>query len=97
LVTCLWVFFRSQTIEEAFSMFSFLFHPAGQSALNVEAYVLWCLGGFIVFDSLLYNTRFDAWTASKPVYLRWPIYLTLLFCIIVFSGVENFPFIYFQF
>jgi len=52
---------------------------------------------FILSDIVLYNTRFDKWCGTKPLLIRWGIYIVLIFSILVFSGVENFPFIYFQF
>lgn len=48
-------------------------------------------------DMILYNSRFDKWIGGVPCVFRWVIYAVLLFGIIVFAGVENFPFIYFQF
>jgi hypothetical protein len=52
---------------------------------------------FIASDILLYNKRFDSWVGGMPYLLRWVIYGVLIFGIIVFAGVENYPFIYFQF
>jgi hypothetical protein len=52
---------------------------------------------FLISDLLLYNRRFDTWLDGVPYVGRWLIYGILLLGIIVFAGVENFPFIYFQF
>ncbi|PID91935.1 MAG: membrane-bound O-acyltransferase family protein [Bacteroidetes bacterium] len=99
LVTLIWVFFRSQSFEQAIHIFGLLIHPPTEvvSALNI-APALWIfLGLFIASDFILYNKRFDEWTGDRPAWLRWLIYSILLFAILVFAGVENFPFIYFQF
>lgn len=99
LVTILWVFFRSQSFEGAISIFKLLFQegPANPQILLIPLSTWIFLLIFIVSDLLLYNKRFDSWVGGMPYLLRWGIYGVLLFGIIVFAGVENFPFIYFQF
>ena len=52
---------------------------------------------FLISDLMFYNTRFDKWIVEKPYIVRWSIYGILLFGVIVFAGVEDAPFIYFQF
>jgi len=99
LVTLLWVFFRSQSFEDAISIFKLLFQngPASPQQLLIPLSTWIFLLLFITSDVLLYNKRFDSWVAGRPYVLRWMIYGILLFGILVFAGVENFPFIYFQF
>ena len=99
LVTLLWVFFRSQSFEDAISIFKLLFQngPVSPQQLLIPLSTWIFLLLFITSDVLLYNKRFDSWVAGRPYVLRWMIYGILLFGILVFAGVENFPFIYFQF
>lgn len=99
LVTFIWVFFRSQNLNEAIAILKFIFTGTEQinQALLVPGYVWFWLITFIVSDVLLYNKRFDFWLADLPLVGRWLIYGVLIFSIIVYAGVENFPFIYFQF
>ncbi len=99
LVSILWVFFRSQSFEGAISIFKLLFQdgPANPQYLLIPLSTWIFLMLFIVSDILLYNKRFDSWVGRLPYLLRWVIYGVLIFGIIVFAGVENFPFIYFQF
>jgi len=99
LVTLLWVFFRSQGIEQAFQIFRLMFHPgaAGSQSLAIPLSTWIFLLIFISSDLVLYNKRFDTWIGDIPYLIRWLIYGLLLFGIIIFAGVENFPFIYFQF
>jgi alginate O-acetyltransferase complex protein AlgI len=99
LVTLLWVFFRSQSFEDAISIFKLLFQngPASPQQLLIPLSTWIFLLLFITSDVLLYNKRFDSWVAGRLYVLRWMIYGILLFGILVFAGVENFPFIYFQF
>lgn len=99
LVTILWVFFRSQSFEGAISLFGRLFQnaPLDPRALLIPLSTWVFLLLFIISDILLYNKRFDSWVGGMPYLFRWCIYGVLLFGIIAFAGVENFPFIYFQF
>ncbi len=99
LVTLLWVFFRSQSFDGATGMFKLLFSkgPPDPAPLLIPASTWIFLLVFICSDLFLYNRRFDHWADTLPLWLRWAVYAVLLFGIIAFAGVENFPFIYFQF
>lgn len=98
-VTVIWVFFRSQSFGDAIDMLSMLFSniDVQEASLAVPKFVWVFLILFIGSDILLYNKRFDGWVNQFSMFARWTIYSILLFSIIVFAGVENFPFIYFQF
>lgn len=99
LVSLIWVFFRSQSIHEAFDLFSHLIHNVNQNAavLNVPYSIWTLLLVFIITDSLQYNSRYDHWIASKHMGIRWATYGFFIFSILVLSGVEDYQFIYFQF
>ena len=99
LVTFIWVFFRSRNFSDAINIFKLLFENTNVSVsqLDIPIYVWLFLGIFILSDIILYNNRFDSWIAKLSLAKRWTIYGILIFSIIVFAGVENFPFIYFQF
>ncbi len=99
LVTIIWVFFRSQNFDAAISIFSYIGNNMGLegAALTIPVFVWVFMALFIISDILLYNKRFDNWVGSIPLLARWHIYAVLIFSIIVYAGVENFPFIYFQF
>jgi alginate O-acetyltransferase complex protein AlgI len=93
-----WIFFRSQSIHDALRIMKLtLTNYKLDNYLKIETYVWFFLLIFIVADILLYNKRFDKWIDKKPFPLRWIAYAVLIFAIIVFAGVEDFPFIYFQF
>jgi D-alanyl-lipoteichoic acid acyltransferase DltB (MBOAT superfamily) len=98
-VTLIWVFFRSQSFTEAMQIFSSIFRNWDLAqAKELVPMVTWImLGIFILSDLLLYNSRFDRWVGSKHLATRWTVYSLMIFCVIAFSGVENFTFIYFQF
>ncbi len=99
LVTILWVFFRSQSFGDAMHIFKLIVQNAPsdpqQLLIPLSTWIFLLL--FIVSDVFLYKRRFDSWVAGMHFLLRWAIYGVLLFGIIAFAGVENFPFIYFQF
>jgi D-alanyl-lipoteichoic acid acyltransferase DltB (MBOAT superfamily) len=99
LVTFIWVFFRSQSFDDAINIFRLLFENYGiaTESLSIPLSTLIFLGVFVLSDIVLYNKRFDTWTAGLSGIFRWGIYGFLIFAILVFAGVENFPFIYFQF
>lgn len=99
LVAFIFVFFRSGSINESSAIFRQILQPvAGASFLPVSA--LLCANLAIVFfielfahKQLSYSTFISA--NSRPV--NTVLFLYLLFAILVFSGVDNLPFIYFQF
>jgi len=98
-VTLLWVFFRSQGADQAIRIFRLMLSPgvAGSQSLVIPLSTWIFLLTFISSDLVLYNKRFDTWIGGMPYLFRWLVYGVLLFGIIIFAGVENFPFIYFQF
>ncbi|MCR5014668.1 MAG: hypothetical protein K6A28_07855 [Bacteroidales bacterium] len=98
LVTLFWVLFRSTDFANMKAVFHAAFSQFGEGRHLVVDPKLWgFLGLFILSDLLLKDQRFDRWCDDKPLVLRWVILAVLVFCTIVFSSVNNFPFIYFQF
>jgi D-alanyl-lipoteichoic acid acyltransferase DltB (MBOAT superfamily) len=98
-VTLIWVFFRSQSFDDALNIFRLMITNTSVNAVDyhIPHITLLMLFVFIVSDILLYNKRFDSWVGKMNMPFRWAIYTALIFSVIVFSGVDNFPFIYFQF
>ncbi|MFP4664224.1 MAG: MBOAT family O-acyltransferase [Bacteroidales bacterium] len=99
IVTFAWIFFRSQSIDDAFGMIKRL---GGQSpdqaeSLDIKLYVWIFLGFFILSDVLLYNKRFDKMLDKYHIIMRWIIYAILIWAVIVYAGIAKNPFIYFQF
>lgn len=98
IVTIAWVFFRSSDLLDVGYLFESLQNNMDfYSHLFIHPLTWVFLGVLIVSDFILYNKRFDTWCEEQHILVRWTIYLGLLFSIIVFAGVEEFPFIYFQF
>lgn len=98
LVTLFWSLFRATSFKNISDIFTSLFQNFGvEQHLDINPEIWIFLGLFILVDLLIYNTRFDNWCEKQPAVLRWIIYIILIFMIIVYSSVNNFPFIYFQF
>lgn len=97
-VSLLWVVFRSQNIYLVKDIFASLVHNRHLiDNLLIESKVWFFLILFVLADLALYNKRFDTVCGNLKPWFRWSIYSIMIFCIIAFSGVENYPFIYFQF
>ncbi len=99
LVTLIWVFFRSQSLGEALHMLQLPFRKGvvATEQLHIPLFVWIFLLFFILSDIYLYSRRLDLRLDKWPLVLRWSLYSVLCYAIIVFSGLEDFPFIYFQF
>lgn len=99
LVTFIWIFFRAADFAAAKKIISGIFQPAPANAAELD-FKYWILIPIIVFfllEVVLVKKRFDTWLEKRPVYLRWNFYATLIFCILLFSGIKAYEFIYFKF
>lgn len=98
VVTIAWVFFRSQSLDEAQLVFTSLWENSGiVDSFHVKPQVWILVIGFVLFDFVLRKTRFDLWAEEKPLVLRWFFYALLLFSVMALGGITHHPFIYFQF
>ena len=97
IVTLLWSVFRAPSFDALGNLYSAMFQGGGSEHLHAAPQVWIALAAFIILDIVLRNTRFDRWCSRLPMALRWGIYTVMIFSIIVFSSVEQYPFIYFQF
>lgn len=98
MVTLFWVFFRATDFANIKAVFAGAFSQFGAGKqLSVDPKLWIFLALFILSDIVLKDRRFDRWCSKVPVVPRWLLYAVLVFCTIVFSSVNNFPFIYFQF
>lgn len=97
-VTLFWVLFRATDFHHIQAIFTAAFTQFGEGQQLAIDPKLWAfLALFIVSDFVLKDRRFDRWCDQVPLVPRWILYAVLVFCTIVFSSVNNFPFIYFQF
>ena len=97
LVTLLWSVFRAPSFGTLAALYSSLVTGCGTEHLEVGPVVVVALLAFVSLDVATRNSRFDMWCAKISAPMRWSVYAIMLFAIIVFSSVEQYPFIYFQF
>jgi D-alanyl-lipoteichoic acid acyltransferase DltB (MBOAT superfamily) len=98
IVSFIWILFRSPDLSQVKVILKALLNNSSLvDNFHVEPRVWLFLGLFIIIDVLLFNTRFDFWCSKRSTIVRWAIYSLMIFMVIVFSSVNNFPFIYFQF
>ena len=98
IVTLLWSVFRATSFANLHDVFSAWIHNSSvASQLHVNAITWIALAAFIVIDLILKQNRFDKWCGEQHPYIRWILYAVMIFSIIVFSSVQHYPFIYFQF
>ncbi|HEY9125135.1 MAG TPA: MBOAT family O-acyltransferase [Bacteroidales bacterium] len=98
IATFLWVFFRSENMEKVKLLAKSIKHNFSlNNSLNVPHLVWALLIVFLVFEIMFYNHRFDKWCEKRDPIIKWSVYIILISSIIMFAGIEDIPFIYFQF
>lgn len=98
IVTFIWILFRANDIQQVSTILHSLvenYDINDNFSVDIRTWLLLAL--FIFMDVKLFNTRFDFWCTTRPAIFRWTLYTAMIFLIIVYSSVNNFPFIYFQF
>lgn len=98
LVSLIWVFFRAESMEKVVQIFRGLVYNLNVTDELKIPYNVWILLLlFMSFDALFYRTRVDQLLEKKVFAVRWVVYAIWLFAITTLAGIENVPFIYFQF
>ncbi len=99
VVVIIWVFFRAKDLTNSLEILkqSMSYGFEANKHLEVSWIPLSMLGIFILLEIAIINSRFDNWLVSKQISIRWAIYSVLIVCLLLFSGIKSFPFIYFQF
>lgn len=95
-VSIAWVFFRAASFNDAL----LLLKQLGTSNGNMPALYWQQIGGMILivlFDLMLRGQRIDVYLSSRPEWIRWVVYTVLFAALLVLSGGDEQPFIYFQF
>lgn len=98
IVSFIWILFRATDLNQVKVICKSIIsniHLTDNFSVDFKVWLFF--GLFILLDLLLFNTRFDFWCKNRSPYVRWSLYTVMIFMIIVFSNVSNFPFIYFQF
>lgn len=106
LVWFSWIFFRANSISDAFLIIRNLFtafDPATLltvSGFTFQHFILSVLSIVILLGAELFQRNHDirGWLSQRPVMLRWAFYYGLIMFILLFGAYDNAnEFIYFQF
>jgi D-alanyl-lipoteichoic acid acyltransferase DltB (MBOAT superfamily) len=105
LVAFGWIFFRANTISDAFYIIKNLFVSSSLTFNKVfilserREFVVAILAIlFMEFIHLIQErVRIRQFLDDKPIVLRWVLYYAIIFAILIFGVYEEVPFIYFQF
>ena len=111
LLVCLaWVFFRAQTVMEAWYILTHLFTGWNSLVFEHNTQGLYILGSYRFFMTSLIliaimegvhilqkNNSITDMLNQKPIWVRWPIYYILVISILLLGNFNNQEFIYFQF
>lgn len=97
-VSFIWILFRATNLHQVKTISKSIIRNINlKDDFTVDPKIWVLLGLFVTLDAILLNNRFDLWCNKRNSLIRWSIYSMLIFFILVFSSVNNFPFIYFQF
>jgi alginate O-acetyltransferase complex protein AlgI len=98
IVSFIWILFRATDINHVKLICKSIIKNFGiTDSFSIDPKVWLFFGLFIIIDILLLKNRFDYWCNKRNSLTRWSFYTIMIFLIVVFSSVNNFPFIYFQF
>lgn len=95
-----WIFFRAENITEALFYIQNIFNKSLFGLPSVRpSYLIIIITLFLIIEWIgRHDTHtFERILLSKPKVVKWFFYLTIGFCIIIFSSEESQGFIYFQF
>jgi alginate O-acetyltransferase complex protein AlgI len=99
LVTFIWVFFRAENLEKAILVLNqcIIYSVEAKKELLFSYQTMAMLMVFIFFEVSIYKSRFDTFLQKQNLFIRWAIYVLFAFCLLLFSGIQSYQFIYFQF
>lgn len=105
LVNVGWVFFRANSISDAWYIFSNIFRNLSLNIPEMFIGMGWFkfvyYAGIIGFMEGIHlmqeHIRMRQFMSNKPIAVRWFVYLTIIIFILLFGVFNNTPFIYFQF
>lgn len=101
LVCFAWIFFRANTVSDAFKLISSALHFGFHSInLPTPGILYYCFSGIIILEivqSLMKEKEFFSLLMSHPRWIRITAYHLLIISILAFGVLNNSSFIYFQF
>ncbi|KAA3622995.1 MAG: MBOAT family protein [Flavobacterium sp.] len=97
VVVIAWVFFRAESIGDAFDYLSIMFSSSLFTMPNVSRLAVFLLLGYMVIEWIQrHQDHFLDVTNVRSRVLRYSLYFITMFCIFYYAGDVQ-PFIYFQF
>ncbi|MBU1036475.1 hypothetical protein KKF32_00385 [Patescibacteria group bacterium] len=93
-----WIFFRAQTINEAFYIIKKI--VSNLPLLNIEMFYpkrLLIIGFLIIFEWLQRDKEHPLYLPKFPKWIRYLVYFAIILSIFFFGTYNYTPFIYFQF
>lgn len=104
LVFFAWIFFRANSVSDAFTLINNMFIPdfnIGSLKLAMTWYEIFIAIASIIFMEFIHfierKETLTSILSTKPVWLRWSFYYLLIFGILLFGQFRQTEFIYFQF
>jgi len=100
LVSFIFVFFRSDHLSSSLNVFKALRHGTEPfDAALLPLYLVLCIGFMFTLEYFARQKEggYRHFLFSVPVPTRTLILFVMLFCLLTFAGIDNLPFIYFQF
>lgn len=106
LVNIGWILFRANSISDAWYIFTHLFTDLNFNITSMRFGVVdrydFIIGILaIIFMEFVHtiqeHTKMRAFMRDKPIWVRWPVYATLVLSILLFGVFKDISFIYFQF
>jgi D-alanyl-lipoteichoic acid acyltransferase DltB (MBOAT superfamily) len=108
-----WIFFRANTLSDAFYIIKHTFTGLGESLSSVfqhshiisklgvsKSEVIIGLSAVILMETVhiwQYKTHIRDWIRTQPAFLRWTLYYAIIIVILYYGVYEKRQFIYFQF
>ena len=100
-----WIFFRANSLSDAYYAITHLFTDLSFNiiSLNLKGGILgfYYIIGIILFMEFVHviqeHVKMRHFLSEKPLWLRWPLYLFIIFLILLFGVFRSTQFIYFQF
>ena len=109
LVSFAWIFFRATSVGEAFHIIAriadgwlrlLVNHEIPPIDLGLPIYLIAAILGMELIHLIRERKgSLRAWVAAQPVFVRWPLYISMMLVILAFGKIYTTPdsFIYFQF
>jgi D-alanyl-lipoteichoic acid acyltransferase DltB (MBOAT superfamily) len=98
------VFFRADSLAAGFALIGNAFHLSGMTialkdilANNEVTFALSQIVLLLVVEQIHAKHNLTTWLAQRPAFIRWPVYISFVFYVLIFGILTTKEFLYFQF